>query len=184
MKSVSKSSKQKHLLAVLSAFAILITCPMQVQAQEKPAVSIRAGGADHYHRVELAWESPSLWSHRFTGNGSRLDLVAELGAAYWHASGRDSPANLWQFSAIPMLRWSFGNGYYLEAGAGPTLISRTRFANKTLSTAFQFGDHIGGGVYLSGNSRIGLRFSHFSNADIKRPNAGLNALQLLYSYQY
>src|SRR5690606_21385354 len=128
---------------------------------------------------ELAWESPSLWTYHWDGYG-RLDLVAELGAAYWMANGSRSPSNVWQFSATPMIRWSWNERFYLEAGVGATVFSRTDFADKHLSAAFQFGDHIGVGAYLSDTSRLGLRLSHFSNAGIKEPNTGLNILQLTY----
>ncbi|HEY9279893.1 MAG TPA: acyloxyacyl hydrolase [Eoetvoesiella sp.] len=146
-------------------------------------ISLRAGAGDHYQRYELAWESPSVWNYQFSG-GSRLDLVGELGAAYWVASGSRSPSNAGQFSAIPLLRWTVGERYYIEAGVGPTVFTRTHFADETISTAFQFGNHIGVGAYLSESSRVGLRFSHFSNASIKRPNPGLDVLQLTYTYQY
>ncbi len=179
-----KFSRKKTFLLMLSAVVILAGSPMAACEASDGALSVRVGSYDDYQRVELAWESPALWSHRFSGNGSRLDLVGELGAAYWHTSTSGGPASLWQFSAVPMVRWSFESGIYLEAGAGPTLVSSTHFAGEALSTALQFGDHIGAGVHLSSNSRIGVRFSHFSNANIKRPNPGLNLLQVLYTYQY
>ncbi|HWK62393.1 MAG TPA: acyloxyacyl hydrolase [Eoetvoesiella sp.] len=147
-------------------------------------ISLRAGSGDHFERYELAWESPSLWSHRFSGNNGRLDLVGELGAAYWTADHSPGPSHAWQFSAIPFLRWTIDQRFYIEAGVGATVFTRTRFAGKEMSSAFQFGDHLGLGVYLSESSRVGLRLSHFSNADIKTPNPGLNIVQLTYTYQY
>ena len=153
-------------------------------AESSGAVSVRAGHGSNYSRAEIAWESPTLWTHTFSDGYGRLDLVAELGAAYWMAHGARSPSRAWQFSAIPFLRWSWNTRYYLEAGVGPTVFSRTAIADRRISTAFQFGDHIGVGAYLSDNSRLGLRFSHFSNAGIKDPNPGLNVFQLIYTYQY
>jgi len=149
-----------------------------------PSIGLRLGAGEHYQRAEIAWESPSLWTYRFEGGGSQLDLVGELGAAYWHASGSRAPGNAWQLSATPLLRWTWADRYYLEAGIGATVFSHASFADKNLSTAFQFGDHIGMGMFLTSNSRLGLRFSHYSNAGIKRPNPGLNILQLNYSLQY
>lgn len=167
--------------------AALAVCVLPAQAQEAlyeaPSVSLRLGLGDHYKRAELAWESPSFWTYRFEG-GSRLDLVGEVGAAYWHSNGSRSPDSAWQLSAIPFLRWTWADRYYVEAGIGATVFSRTRFAGKDISTAFQFGDHIGVGMHLTENSRLSLRYSHFSNAGIKRPNPGLNIIQLNYSYQY
>lgn len=147
-------------------------------------VSVSAGYGNYYSRAEIAWESPSLWTYKFSDGYGRLDLVAELGAAYWMAQGSRSPSRVWQFSATPFLRWSWNDRYYLEAGVGASVFSRTDFADKNLSTAFQFGDHIGVGAYLSDTSRVGLRYSHYSNAGIKRPNPGLNILQLMYTYRY
>src|SRR3546814_1842010 len=89
------------------------------------------------------------WTYKFSDGYGRLDLVAELGAAYWMAQGSRSPSRVWQFSATPFLRWSWNDRYYLEAGVGASVFSRTDFADKNLSTAFQFGDHIGVGAYLS-----------------------------------
>src|SRR5690554_2682579 len=166
------------------ATMLLVASPLAAQElYQTPSVSLRVGTGNHYQRAELAWESASLWTYRFD-KGSRLDLVGELGVAYWHADGSRSPSSAWQLSATPFLRWTWGERYYLEAGIGATAFSRTRFANKNISSAFQFGDHIGVGMHLTDNSRLSLRFSHYSNAGIKHPNPGLNILQLNYSYHY
>lgn len=170
--------------ACLATSLVLAASPAAAEdLYESPSLGLRLGAGEHYQLAELAWESPSVWTHRFDG-GSRLDLVGELGAAYWRADGSREPGNVWQFSAIPFLRWTWSDRYYLEAGIGATVFSRTTFADKTISTAFQFGDHIGVGMHVSKSSRLSLRYSHFSNAGIKRPNPGLDILQLTYSYQY
>jgi lipid A 3-O-deacylase len=64
------------------------------------------------------------------------------------------------------------------------VFNKTRFADKTISTAFQFGDHIGVGFQLTPQSRLSLRYSHFSNASIKTPNPGLDVTQLTYTYLF
>ena len=167
--------------------AILCSAALPAGADElygSPGVGLRLGVGEHYQRAELAWESPSLWTYRFEGNGSRLDLLGELGVAYWHANGSRHPDSVWQLSATPLLRWTWAERYYIEAGIGATVFSHSSFADKNLSTAFQFGDHIGIGMHLSQRSRLSLRYSHYSNAGIKHPNPGLNILQLNYSYRY
>jgi len=173
-----------YTAAGLAALLALAATPLAAQdLYESPGIGLRLGIGDNYQRAELAWESPSMWTYRFEG-GSRLDLVGELAAAYWRADGNRRPANIWQFSATPLLRWTWADRYYVEAGIGLTSFSRTEFAGKNLSSAFQFGDHIGLGMHMTRNSRLTLRYSHYSNAGIKRPNPGLNILQLNYSYQY
>lgn len=181
-------NRQTHRITLAAAglastLALAASPALAQELYESPSVGLRIGAGNHYQRAELAWESPSLWSHRFEG-GSRLDLVGELGAAYWRADGSRKPDNVWQLSAIPFLRWTWSDRYYVEAGIGATVFSRTTFADKTISTAFQFGDHIGVGMHVTKNSRVSLRYSHFSNASIKKPNPGLDILQLTYSYQY
>lgn len=108
----------------------------------------------------------------------------ELGASYWWADGSRSPGHVWQASAIPMFRWWTGERFYIEAGIGATVFSSTSFADKRIGSAFQFGDHIGLGFLLTPSNRIGLRYSHFSNAGIKEPNPGLDIVQLTYTYQF
>lgn len=77
-----------------------------------------------------------------------------------------------QVGIKPTLRASAGQ-WFIEAGIGANLIvpKYERF-----STAFQFGDHVG-----IGYGPVMLRFEHFSNGSIKRPNPGENFLQLRYS---
>ncbi|MFT0850097.1 acyloxyacyl hydrolase [Achromobacter sp. F4_2707] len=176
----------RQVLKAAGVAALLAAAVSPLAAQElyqSSSIGLRLGAGNNYQRAEVAWESPSVWEYRFEG-GSRLDLVGELGVAYWHANGSRTPSSVWQLSAIPFLRWTWADRYYIEAGIGATVFSRTRFANKDMSTAFQFGDHIGVGMHVTNNSRVSLRYSHFSNAGIKRPNPGLDILQLNYSYQY
>ncbi len=176
----------RHASACVFATLVFAGAPatMAQSLYDAPSLGLRIGAGDHYQRAELAWESPSFWSYHFDSGTSRLDLVGELGVAYWRANGSREPGHAWQFSAIPFLRWTWAERYYVEAGIGATVFSHASFADKNLGSAFQFGDHIGAGMFLTPNSRLGLRFSHFSNAGIKHPNPGLNILQLNYSLQY
>lgn len=144
-------------------------------------VSVQYGFHGKYERLGLAYETPSFWNYDFSG-GSRLDLSLELGVGYWKAD--EDPDSLWHVSAIPMFRWWPSDTYYLEAGVGPSYISRARFAGKQLSTRFQFTSHVGAGVVLDKVHRIGLRYTHVSNASIKRPNPGLDLLEVSYTYQF
>lgn len=169
--------------ARLAVAMLAACCALPVHA-DTSGVRVSAGLNNNYQRYELAWIAPSLWTHRFSENWGRLDLVGELGVAYWQADGSRSPSSVWQLNAIPMLRWTLQERYYLEAGSGPTLFSRTKFADKTLSTALQFGSHIGAGVMLSKTSSLAVRLSHFSNANIKKPNPGLQVIQVQYTYRY
>jgi lipid A 3-O-deacylase len=178
--SIMKISEKYALIAILALFS----GSALAQHVQGAGVSARAGIGEHYSRTELAWESPTLWSHELSGDWGRLDLVAEAGAAYWHSTGSRQRVSVWQFSLVPMLRWHFADNYYAEAGIGPSIFTHATIAGEEISSAFQFSNHIGVGAYLSDHSRIGARFSHFSNGGLKRPNPGLNVVQILYTYQF
>ena len=152
---------------------------------DRGGINLQLAEGPHAFRTTLGWETPVLWTHQAANGASRLELTGEFGVSYWEARQGLQPASLWQFSAIPMLRWWPGGGrFFVEGGVGPTLVSRTRFADKTISTAFQFGDHLGVGYQFTPALRASLRLSHFSNADIKTPNPGLNVVQLSWTWLY
>lgn len=146
-------------------------------------LGLRAGYNSDYRKLALIYETPTWWSYQSQDGWGRLDLGAELGVSYWEAR-HGSPDSMWQLSAIPMLRWWPSDYFYAEIGVGATVLSRTHFADRDLSTAYQFGNHIGVGTVIADAHRIGLRYSHFSNAGIKKPNPGLDVLQLTYTYQF
>ncbi len=178
-------------LAGLAMAGLASTVPAQAQLQDGHAgaqggIGIHYGLGNRYSRLSLQYETPSLWTYSFGGSLGRVDLTPDIGVAYWRAHDGQQPSSVWQLSAIPMFRWWLGEDqrFYVEAGVGPTVFNHTSFANKHYSTAFQFGDHIGMGYLLDRHSRIGVRFSHFSNADIKTPNPGMEVIQASYTYQF
>ncbi|WP_332675116.1 acyloxyacyl hydrolase [Aromatoleum sp.] len=79
---------------------------------------------------------------------------------------------------------------YLEAGLGANVFSRGNIGSKDFGTRFQFGELIGIGIAWGGNTGganetwIGVRFTHYSNAGIKKPNPGLEALQLVIGHRF
>lgn len=177
---------KKTLLGIVAALALVCLSPLALAQQDgaQGAVSVHYGIGDHYQRLSVNYETPSWWTTQFSGGWGRLDLAGEFGVAYWKADGSRSPSDVWQFNAIPMFRWWAGERFYIEAGIGATAFTSTRFANKSISTAFQFGNHVGLGFLVAPNQRLGIRYSHFSNANMKKPNPGLDVVQMTYSYQF
>ena len=179
------------ILAVALACGLTAT-PAQSQTPQGPldaraatpgqGFSLQYGYHPNYQRFGLAYETPSLWRYDFTNDG-HVDLGVEFGASYWKADNRD-PDTMWQVAIVPMLRWWPQDTYYLELGVGPSLLSRAHFAGKELSTRFQFTSHVGGGFVVNDVHRFGLRYTHVSNASIKRPNPGLDLFEASYTYQF
>ena len=80
-----------------------------------------------------------------------------------------TPVLLYTFSSVPYQPFA-------EIGIGLHYLNHSRYGVKNLSTNFQFGDHFGIGCNLnrSGSIRISYRFQHYSNANIRKPNPGIN----------
>lgn len=156
------------------------------QLDNKPPAegfSLRLGQNDDLRRVAVAYETPVWWRYLLGHNGARVDVNGELEISYWMSADHE-PSRLWQLGFTPMFRWWPRDTFYVEAGVGATVLNQTRFAGRDLSTAFQFGSHLGMGVLINRRHKIALRISHFSNADIKTPNPGLNLIELAYTYRF
>jgi len=116
---------------------------------------------------------------------------AELAYMESDLNGRNN-SDLLDLSLTPVFRLqrdtalSSGVSPYAEAGIGPHLITETRLGHQKYSTAFQFGSLIGAGIGFGerGQYQLGYRFQHISNANIKKPNDGMNLhlLRLAYSF--
>jgi len=148
------------------------------------AFSVQMGAMNGIKRLGVNWESPTLWSKAFSA--TRLDLVAEVGAAYWW-SDHANPGfakNLWQAQATPMLRWWLGGRFFVEAGIGAALLSEDKIRDRRLGTKWQFSDQIGMGYQFTPTSRLSLRYSHYSNAGANKHNQGLDALQLHWTQRF
>lgn len=73
---------------------------------------------------------------------------------------------------------------YLEAGIGVSFLSEETINGRDLSTHFQFEDRVGIGVRMGeeGRHNLSFRYVHYSNADIKQPNEGIDIFMLSYTY--
>ncbi|MGJ9420513.1 acyloxyacyl hydrolase [Massilia sp. CMS3.1] len=126
--------------------------------------------------VQKDWDSQ--W---FASNGRHLSGYWDLSAAWWRSTSyRNVPGqhqNLAVVGITPVLRYQRDDklGWYAEAGIGANLFSELyNNDGNRLSTAFQFGDHLGIGYVTPTKWDLGLKFQHYSNASIKRPNNGAN----------
>jgi hypothetical protein len=95
----------------------------------------------------------------------------------------------WGYSPVLRLERPSASGvFFVEGSIGARLLSSIRISpTTTLSTAFQFADMVGVGIQFgqgTGTQTVGLRFQHQSNADIKKPNPGINFAMLYYRYEF
>ena len=95
--------------------------------------------------------------------------------------------NLAVVGLTPVLRYQRDDklGWYVEGGIGANLFSELYDNNDDkLSTAFQFGDHVGIGYVTPGKWDFALTFQQYSNASIKSPNAGSNWIVAKAAYRF
>ena len=177
----SFNDKKSRPLALLCA-AVALAAAAGTRAADFAVLDLHLAQGKNFKRLTLGAETDPAWSRGLSWG--RVDLLAEFGLSYWRADQPGANDRLWQLNAIPIVRWWPTERFYLEGGVGLTVFDRTRFIDKELSTAFQFGDHLGLGWQLTPSIRIGARVSHFSNAAIKRPNPGLDATQLTLAYRF
>lgn len=85
--------------------------------------------------------------------------------------------NIYAIAFSPVWAYYFNtqNSYtpYIYGGIGGALISDTTVQEKNFSTSFQFEDRVGVGLHTN-RVNFTLGYIHYSNADIKKPNSGMD----------
>ena len=151
-------------------------------AAEGPGIALVVGQADSdYERAGLSLRFGPMWSADW-GNW-KASLRPELELSHFRYTGAGpGPDSLNQVGGIGLLHLHYGEGRfrpYAEAGLGVSLFSREVLGGKDFSTRFQFSQHLGLGVEFARRGYAGLQYSHYSNADIEKPNDGIDLHQIV-----
>ena len=129
----------------------------------------------------------------FKGGAWYLGGYWDAELAYMESDINNSDnSDLVDISLTPVFRYqrdanlSSGVTPYAEAGIGPHLLSHTSLGFQQYSTAVQFGSLVGFGLGFGDNGQyeVAYRFQHISNADIKKPNDGINLHLLRLGYSF
>lgn len=165
----------------LAAFAALLIVQSAFASGLAPDnVSLEFGTGAKVQMLGLAVQS--TWDRRwFESNGTYLGAFWDLSLAQWRGNAYRNVAGQHQditvIGVTPTFRLQASDrrGWYAELGIGYHLLS-TLYNNddNRLSTAFQFGDHLGAGYVFANGWEVAAKLQHFSNGGIKRPNSGVN----------
>jgi len=163
---LSYSQLTRFLVALLVAFAL--------PARAVDGVSGELGRGSHdvdVWRVGVQWKQEP----RFLAGGN-WHLSWELSLGGWNPPAGN---NVYDLGLTPVLRYSPSRpGTFVEGAIGAHLLSDSQIERDfTLSTRFQFGDHVGVG-YDFGGYDLSVRLQHLSNGGIRNPNPGVNFLVL------
>ena len=173
----------RHLLAALAL------CPLAALAapSDSPWVPDRAflqyGKQTDTHAVTLGLNWDWSWSRPL--GGGLLAGYHDFALGRWRADVDEGRENFTQVGYTPVLRWWSGGqarGFFVEGGIGVNYISpRFRTVEKRVGSNFTFGDHLAAGWRSGGGTEVSLRFQHFSNAGLAKPNPAVDFWQLRVS---
>lgn len=158
--------------------------PLAAPAHAVDGASLELGRGDESSelvRGGLQWKWQRKW---FNGDSWHL-------TGYWDASIGvwTTDKSLIDLGLTPVFRMqrSDSAGFYAEAAIGFHLLSDLSITRtRVFGSNFQFGDHVGAGWRFGSRGRYdaSVRLQHLSNGGIKRPNPGINFVQLRLAYHF
>ena len=161
------SLTKKHIPILLLTLAASFTVSQSAQADDRliDRASFEIGGGKKVQMVRFGVQSD--WSRRwFQSNGYHLGGYWDASIAQWRGTSyRDvngQHQNITNIGFTPVFRYQRDDlkGWYGEGGIGVNLLSELyNNDGNRLSTAFQFGDHIGAGYVFDNQWEVGMKSS-------------------------
>tara|TARA_R110002049_G_scaffold23240_12_gene82204 strand:- start:247 stop:774 length:528 start_codon:yes stop_codon:yes gene_type:complete len=172
--------------AIATALATVSMSAAPLAVAGDNALELRYGerGDITFHGASLRFGE--LWS-RDAGNWKmRLQPVVEGGRFRYSGSRaeRDQVSYGGLGLGFRIAHASAAIRPYFELGLGATYFDQTTLGPRGLSTRFQFTEWIGVGLEFAEYFSLGVRFSHYSNANIKRPNDGVDMQQIVVGARF
>jgi lipid A 3-O-deacylase len=184
--------KTTTMLQLAAAAALLAPSAPALAVDFAPVgASIEAGIGRQGTRmagVGLVWD----WDFERLRRKAELTAHTELMVNRWRADAvGGGNFELTQLVVLPSLRMRLDRGaspWFVEVGIGASWMDRDfETPRKRFSTRWNFYDMLGvGHTYggVDGHHEVGVRWSHVSNAGIRKPNPGQDFLQLRYVYRF
>ena len=177
----------RHARHCIAALALAATLPSISSAAPDSAFA-QAGQWRHVRSLTVGATWDWKWQHE--SRSLLLTAYTEVALARWQTHGTEDDRGYTRFGVTPVLRVypkALGGDWFGELGIGANVIAPL-FSNggDRFSTTFNFGDHVAIGRRFGerGEHELAVRFEHFSNAGLKRPNPGQNFMQLRYAYRF
>lgn len=150
-------------------------------AEPRTAWYVQGGVAEDAQSLTVGASRDWRWEKQYRYGHVGGQWQGEV--ARWHSDSDNST----QVGVTPALRWrpnGWSEGWFVEGGIGLNVIfPKYNTRKKDFGTTFNFGDHIAVGKRFGADQQHewSLRFQHFSNARIEKPNPGENFLQFRYT---
>lgn len=165
---------------------IILFCLLSglVYASSDYGVSVNTGRGGHIdlHRVAL---QKTFSNTIYSFDSFNIKGYHEL--AYGKFKGQDHSRSVISYTPVFVLDFDklFFDSYkyYVDLAVGVSRISHTHIDSRRISTKFQFEDRISFGITRE-NWDLYLRYIHYSNASIKKPNDGIDIALLGLNYRF
>lgn len=180
-------------IARLAAAALLAAPALPAGAVDftPDGVTFEAGAGKDGARmagIGLVWD----WDFERMRRKAELTAHTELKLNRWRADAvGGGHQELTQIVLLPSLRMRIGRGqspFFIEVGIGASWLDRAfETPERRFSTRWNFYDMLGVGYSLGGvdgTHEVGLRWTHTSNAGIRKPNPGQDFLQARYVLRF
>lgn len=175
----------------ICSVVLALLCPLASNAQAGMAISLERGAGDGTGLWRIGLQRD--WREWTLANGWNAMVAWEVQLGRWDAlSGSMSHHPLSEIGITPIVRLerpaSGSVTAFVEGAVGAHLISRNRVhSHLDMSSAYQFGDHLGVGVRFGHTPwlEVIFRHQHLSNASTVQPNDGVNfnILRVVYYLQ-
>ena len=185
--AVNTSAPSYHVISPVQRWAVaglLAFASVAAHAAEpRTAWYVQGGVAEDAQSLTIGASRDWRWEKQYRYGHVSGQWQGEVGR--WHSDSENST----QVGLTPALRWrpnGWDESWFVEGGIGVNVIfPKYDTRVKEFSTTFNFGDHIAIGKRFghAQQHEWSLRFQHFSNARIKRPNPGENFLQFRYTHR-
>ena len=110
-------------------------------------------------------------------------LYHETSLNYWrHDESQHDEAKGVAWS--PVYLYPLSDSVFFEFGIGVSYFSASKIDGRDLGTHFLFEDRAGLRWQISPQHSLTLRYFHYSNADIKKPNDGIDFMNLSYGMAF
>jgi lipid A 3-O-deacylase len=174
----------KKKTGILIIIGVLLTCSLAMAESSGYGISFGYGPADSDIDVYRVGIKKDFWTQWFETRTGYLSGYVELSYNRWEHDKDDINA----VAVSPVFVYYFGDRSnalrpYVEGGIGLCHISKTTIADRKMSTRFQFEDRIGVGIRWNFID-LNFRYMHYSNAEIKKPNHGIDMFLFTTSIQF
>lgn len=175
--------------SLVSAFAFTFLASTSALAWTPQEVFFEGGeGTDSTRTASLgfAWDLP--WQSAFLSGA--LTTRAEVFLARWRLADAATDRTLTQVGAVPYVRFRPDAGrspWFIELGIGISVLdAELHTTQRRFGSRWNFSDNLAVGRDFGDQRQYSwsLRYQHTSNAGIKKPNPGMDLVQVRLSARF